>query len=92
MIENSIFKYHKIIELSQDQKDMILAECTGQHEQEKDRILAECTDSLADYKKRKAFLAQIEKPEGRSEQIAELVYLHCIKIAFDVMIANSINL
>jgi hypothetical protein len=92
MVYNSLFNYHKIIELSQQQKNEIWAECEGKHEQEKERIKTCKTDSLSDYKKRKAFLAQIEKPEGKKEQILDLVYLHCIKMAFDVMIEKGINL
>lgn len=89
MVYNSLFKYHKILELSEQQKQIIWKTCEGKHEQEKERIQNCKTDSLADYKRRKAFLALIDKPDGRKEQITELVHLHCIKMAFDVMIENG---
>lgn len=92
MVYNSLFNYHKIIELSPEDKKKIWLECEAKHEKEKERIKTCRTDSLADYKKRKIFLSQIEKPEGRKEQILDLVYTHCVKIAFDAMIKKNINL
>lgn len=92
MVYKSLIEHHKIITFTSEQKQEIFTFTSCQYQIEKERIKKAKVKSMADYKKRKLFLAEIEKPEGEHAEILNLVYLHCIGLAFDVMIDKNINL
>jgi hypothetical protein len=91
MVYKSLVEVHKIITLTPEQKRGIMIQCTARYQQEKERIKSAQVKSMTDYKKRKAFLAQIEKPEGEQAEILDMVYRYCIGLAFDIMIENNIS-
>jgi len=92
MVYNSLVEYHGIIGFTTQQKIEIMDQCRMKYQEQKEKLLNSKVHSMAEYKKRKAFLAQIEKPIGEEAEILDIVYTHCVGLAFDVMIEKSISL
>lgn len=92
MVYQSLIEHHKILSFTSEQKQEIYKLCSDKYQEEKERVKQSKVKSMADYKKRKAFLAQIDKPEGEKTEVLDIIYKHCVGLAFDVMIEKSISL